>query len=572
MRTFLLTTALGATFVGAAAFMYFRETEPGYVTSAKDIAVCGPAYAGPAGLNEEGKFIGSMPGWGNYSFPVATENDSAQFFFDQGLNLYYGYHFREAVASFRESARLDPENAMAYWGQALAMGPYYNAAHSYTKPAELSKVLASMNAAAANANATGQALIKSMNTRYSEGPDDSRRRELNLAYAKSLKELVAQNPAEKEYKILYIDAMMLIHAWDFWNKDGSAKSWTPELIRLCEQVLKESPKHPAALHYHIHLTEASRRPEVALASAETLRNVAPGVAHMVHMASHEYERNGLYAKGVEVNNVADDNLLYYDALAKHLSLNKHSAHYFAVQTYCALTGGMYKDAARYAQRLRKTVAPSHEGTYDQYLYMLPQMAMVRMGKWNEILSDTTYIDPQWNFSKILSAFAKGVAFTQTGKTDSAAAQLSILRDNINDPALTKRRIPFNSPVEIARIAERILAGTVLFEQKDKTSAIASLEAAVKLEDNLIYTEPKDWPIPSRQFLGKYLLKSGKAAQAEQVYREDLAKNPGNGWSLKGLQQSLTAQGKTKELSKLEAQYKTAFARADELPAASVLIR
>ncbi|KQS28406.1 hypothetical protein [Dyadobacter sp. Leaf189] len=572
MRTILLTTALGATFAGAAAYMYFGQPETRYIPDSKDITMCGPVYSGPAGLNAAGKFIGAMPGWGDYSFPVTTENDSSQFFFDQGLNLYYGYHFKEAVASFRESARLDPANAMAYWGQALAMGPYYNAAHSYTKPAEIPEVLASMNAAAANANPTGQALIKSMNTRYSEGTDDSRRQELNVAYAKSLKALVAQNPREKEFKILYVDAMMLIHAWDFWNKDGSAKSWTPELIRLCGQVLKESPKHPAALHYHIHLTEASRKPEVALASAETLRNVAPGVAHMVHMASHEYERNGLYAKGVEVNNVADDNLLYYDALAKNLSLNKHSAHYFAVQTYCALTGGMYKDAARYAQLLRKTVAPSHEGTYDQYLYMLPQMAMVRMGKWNEILSDTTRIDPQWNYATILSAFAKGIAFTQTGQADSAAAQLAIIKANINDVTLTKRRIPFNSPVEVARIAERILGGAVLFEQKDPTRALTSLEAAVKLEDNLIYTEPKDWPIPSRQFLGRYLLKSGKAAQAEQVYREDLVKNPGNGWSLKGLHESLKAQGKTKELNSLEARYKTAFAHADEMPVASVLIK
>lgn len=534
--------------------------------------MCGPVYSANSTADENGKFVGVLPGWGSYSFPVTTTVDSSQFYFDQGLNMYYSYHMRESVASFREAARLDPQNAMAYWGQALAMGPYYNAAHSYTKPAEIPEVLARMNEAAAGATNKEQKLIKAMNTRYSDSPGDAERQALNTAYARSLKSLVAAHPEEKEFKILYIDAMMLLHAWDFWNRDGTPKTWTPELVKLCEKVLKVSPKHPAALHYHIHLTEASRNPGVALGSAETLRDLLPGVAHMVHMASHEYERNALYHKGVEVNNLADDNLLRYDMLARNLGLNKHSSHYFAVQTYCALTGGMYKDALRYAQRARKSVTPSYEATYDQYLFMLPVMAQVRMGKWQEILNDTVAADPRWTYAGILSHFAKGIAFVNTDNTESAARELDSLRKKINDPVLTKRRIPFNSPVEIARIAEKILTGVVYYAQKDQAKAIASLEAAVKLEDNLVYTEPKDWPLPSRQFLGHILLKSGKTALAGQVYRADLAKNPGNGWSLIGLFQTAKAQGNAQLAARYAAQYKLPFAHADEIPTRSVFLK
>ncbi|CAG5069070.1 hypothetical protein DYBT9623_01805 [Dyadobacter sp. CECT 9623] len=540
--------------------------------TSENITMCGPAYTRQSGLDENGKFVGVLPGWGSYSFPVTTTVDSSQFYFDQGLNMYYSYHVRESVASFKEAARLDPQNAMAYWGQALAMGPYYNAAHSYQKPAEITEVLAKMNAAAASAGVKEQKLIKAMNTRYSDGPGDAERQKLNTAYAKSMKSLVAEHPEEKEFKVLYIDAVMLLHAWDFWNRDGLAKSWTPELVALCQKVLKESPKHPAALHYHIHLTEASRNPGVALGSAETLRDLLPGVAHMVHMASHEYERNGLYYKGVEVNNLADDNLLRYDMVAKNLGLNKHSPHYFAVQTYCALTGGMYKDALRYGQRARKSVAPAYETTYDQYLFMLPVMVNVRMGKWEQILNDTVKLDPKWTYAGILSNFAKGVALVNTGKTELAAQELNSLREKINDPILTKRRIPFNSPVEMARIAEKILTGVISYAQKDQAKAIASLQAAVKLEDNLIYTEPKDWPIPSRQFLGNILIKSGQTALADQVYKADLVKNPGNGWSLMGLYQSAKAQGKTQLAAKYTGQYKAPFAHADELPAGSVFMK
>jgi tetratricopeptide (TPR) repeat protein len=233
---------------------------------------------------------------------------------------------------------------------------------------------------------------------------------------------------------------------------------------------------------------------------------------------------------------------------------------------------MYQEAMKYAQRCRKSVAPKAETTYDQYLYMLPVMTLVRMGKWQQILTDSVSPDPSWTYASLLSDFAKGIAFAQTGKPDSAAAHLVLLQDKIKDPVLTKRRIPFNSPVEIARIAEKVLEGVIAFNKKQSTNGIKSLEEAIALEDKLIYTEPKDWPLPSRQFLGAYLLKIGKAARAEQVYRRDLVFNPGNGWSLLGLSQSLRAQGKTREATRLKPKYQQAFAHAGDIPPHSVFMK
>jgi tetratricopeptide (TPR) repeat protein len=293
---------------------------------------------------------------------------------------------------------------------------------------------------------------------------------------------------------------------------------------------------------------------------------------MVHMSSHAYERSGLYHKGVEVNNLADNNLLYYDLLAKNLALTKHSPHYFAVQSYCALTAGMYSEAMRYAQRCRKSVAPTAETTYDQYLYMIPVMTMVRMGKWDQILNDSVVVDRHWTYASLLSDFAKGIALVNTGQIDSASAHLEQLRIKMKDPVLTKRRIPFNSPIQAAGIAENILNGAILFARNDRATAINSFEKAVELEDKLIYTEPKDWPIPSRQFLGAYLLKAGKPSQAQKVYVEDLIYNPGNGWSLLGLYNSIRAQGKKQNRTTYKAKYQIAFAHADQIPSSSVFMK
>lgn len=532
------------------------------------IPVCGAVSPGKVVRSAQGRYVGALPGWGSHSYPVATDSDSAQYFFNQGLSLYYGYHFKEALASFKESARFDPDNAMAYWGQALAMGPYYNAAHLYAKPAELGEVLVKMNRKAVKCPPNELKLIGAMNQRYSDDPEDKQRAELNTAYAQAMRKLT---DIDDEAMILYVDAVMLIHPWDFWLPDGTAQPWTHELIQFTETVLKRNPDHPAALHYHIHLTEASRHPEVALESGHRLKDLMPGIPHMVHMSSHEYERNGLYALGVKVNTLADSNLRVYNDYANHLNLNTFSSHYFAVQTYCALTGGMFAQAGRFALQTRSSTSPSAKATYEQYLFMLPALVKVRAGKWQEILNDDTKIPEAWSHAGLLADFARGVAAINTGNLTLAETSLAGLRIKIQDPLLENRRIPFNAPVQSARIAEKLLEGMVLYAQKNTQKALASLEEAVNLESQLIYTEPKDWPIPSRQVLGAYLLKEGLAERAAAVYQEDLIKNPANGWSLTGLQKSLRAAGKPVEADQLIPRIEEAFAAADQLPEDSIFM-
>lgn len=533
--------------------------------------------------SENGKFIGPLSGWGSYHYAISTTSDSTQYYFNQGLTMYYSYHFREAVASFKEAARFDSGCAMAYWGQALAMGPYYNAAYSYKMSAGVPAVLASMLRNSSHGSAREQQLIKVMESRYpgaggSAGAQDSLPvlasigGAANLVYARGMKTLIAQYPDDLDIKALYIDAMMLIHPWDFWNNDGSAKAWTPELEDLCATLLKESPHHPAGLHYYIHLTEASRHPEKAFPNAEALKEEFPGIAHMVHMSSHEYERTGDYAKGVAANDKADDALRIYDSLARHLSLNRHSSHYYAVQAYCALSGAMYGKAMAASLHCRNSVTPTHEKTYEQYLYMMPALTLVRMGKWEEILRDSIRPDSRWPYAGVLYHFARGLAFVNTGHADSATGQLSQLREAAKDPVLTVRDIPFNTALQEARVAEGILQGAILFAQKKYDLALTAIRGAIQAEDGLIYREPKDWMIPARQFLGFFLLKLGKPVLAEKVYREDLVNNPRNGWSLLGACQSLQAQHKLKEASLDKIDYFRSFSAAERMPPASVYFR
>lgn len=573
MKKFILYFILSILLFGFIRYrLNFRENREDIEIRKSNFPGCSTGYNGNPEARTDGKFITILPGWGHYSYIISTKSDSAQLYFNQGLSMYYSYHWEEADASFKEAARFDPGSAMAYWGEALALGPGYNFSLHYKMRKEVPGVMQLMNQHAAQASDKEKKLIDVMNLRYTSDKLDVQRPALNLAYAHGMHDLISLYPDDADIRILYVDAMMLIHAWDMWNNDGTPKQWTPEMILLCEGVLKENPHHPAALHYYIHLTEASHHPELALASADTLKDLMPGVAHMVHMSSHEYERNGSYALGVEVNDRADEDLIHYESMTTNLQLRKHSLHYFAVQAYCGLSGAMYTKGISDAIRCSKMAWPSYDDTYSQYLYMMPAFTNVRMGKWDEILKDNAEPDASWYYAGIIHDFAMGMAFANTGQPDSAATRLGLLQRKSKDTILNVADTLTNKALQGALVAEEILSSVIYFSEKKYDSAIAHILLAILAEDSLFYSEPKDWMIPARQYLGAYYLKMDKPAAAEKTYLEDLVWNPGNGWSLLGLCQSLQAQHKMGEIADYKKKYLLSFSHADQLPPGSVYLK
>jgi tetratricopeptide (TPR) repeat protein len=553
--------------IGAA----FRPKSAEHRATEVETAIeCGPMITQPL-PDANGRFIPVLPGLGSHTYRISTEQDSARLFFNQGLNLYYSYHLPEALASFKEAARFDSSTAMTYWGQALSMGPYYNS-YSYKMRPGVPAALAAMNRHRSTATEKEKGLIDAMQQRYSSDFTNADRSHLDSAYAKAMSTLVARYPEDNDIKALYIDAVMLQHKWDFWRTDRTPKEWTPELTTLCQTILEKDPHHPAALHYYIHLTEASGEPGLALAGAEILKNDMPGAGHMVHMASHMYQRNGLFARGVTVNEDANTAYNLEDSLAPALGLGRNNViHVFAVQSYCAMNAGMYKQGMPVYMRTRNQLVASRpvfeKEPYSQFIYMFPVMALVRLGKWDEIMH-ASMPDPQWKYATILAHFARGMVNVRHADLRAATADLDSLQMNLSDSLLGVRMMPFDKPAQCGSIAAGILRGEILFAEGKHNEAIHSLDEAVGEEDALIYREPQQWLIPARQYLGVFWLKMGQPVIAEAVYRADLFRNPGNGWSLLGLYQSLLAQKKLAEAETIKTKYLNAFASGDVSPVSS----
>src|SRR6202000_2680995 len=229
--------------------VYFHET-----------SLCGSQEQSAIEARKDGKYINVIAGTGHHHYPIHTSSDSAQIYFDQGLSFYYSYHFTEALASFKEATRFDGSCTMAWWGQALALGPYYNN-YNYKMSSAVPVVLTLLQRSNTGASTQENDLANAMLQRYSSDTTNADRVQLDQHYAEAMKSVSLRYPADNNIKVLYIDAVMLCHKWDFWNNDGTPKTGTPDRVPLCEGVLKAEPQQPAALHYYIHLTEASRHPE-----------------------------------------------------------------------------------------------------------------------------------------------------------------------------------------------------------------------------------------------------------------------------------------------------------------------
>jgi len=183
------------------------------------------------------------------------------------------------------------------------------------------------------------------------------------------------------------------------------------------------------------------------------------------------------------------------------------------------------------------------------------------GKWDALLAvdnqrtDTPYRDG-------MLAYVQGSAHANTGNTEQAQQALATLQGIMTNEAQSLSRRGSNSQGVLLGVAASALMGEIKQAADDLDGAITAFESAVNKEDALEYMEPPSWSLPMRHYLGDALLKAGRAAEAEQVFREDLAWNQNNGRGLFGLWQSLVDQGKTDDAATMRTAFDTAWTSAD----------
>ncbi len=502
---------------------------------------------------------------GKHTFPVTTRSAQAQLFLNQGLNLAYGFNHAEAGRAFAEAARLDPDAAMAYWGQALVLGPNINAPMA---PEEEPKARAHIRKAQSLKKKVSQRerdYIDALALRFTGKPED--RAAADQAYAGAMRILQETYPDDLDAAVLYAESVMDLRPWNYWTRDGRPYDQTHDIIGALDRVLAKNPDHPGALHYWIHLWEASNTPEKAEAAADRLLPLAPAAGHLVHMPGHIYQRVGRYADAMKANQLAiaadEDYITQCRAQGLYpLGYYPHNIHFL---WFAASMAGQSKIAIDAANKTAQAIPPQalKELPILQSFVLVPDYVLVRFGKWDDILSAPA---PRADtlFTRGVRHYARGMAFIRKKDFDAANKEIASVRQIASDPKLveTPSSMSLNLADSVLRVAAAVLDGEMAAAQGNYDAAIAHLDRAVRYHDNLVYTEPDDWHQPVRHALGAVLLDAGRPAEAEAVYWEDLRHNPRNGWALFGLGKALRAQGKDEQAKLAEADFKKAWADAD----------
>jgi tetratricopeptide (TPR) repeat protein len=509
-----------------------------------------------------GELAPRLQSLGSHTFTVSTKNADAQAFMNQGLNLAYAFNHAEARRAFREAARLDPALAMAYWGQALVLGPNINAMMEPNDEPHADELVRKALSLASSATPREQALIKALDARYSGKAEH--RDANNQAYADAMRAVHQQFPDDLDIATLYIESMMDLRPWGYWMRDGQPHAGTSEIVALAESVMRRHPKHPGALHMYIHLME-SVAPEKAEPAADALLPLMPDAGHMVHMPSHIYQRVGRYADAMKSNELAvkADESYITQCRAQGMYPMAYYPHNIHFLWFAASADGQ---SAAALDAARKVAAKIDDRALAEIpitagFRVVPYWAMARFGKWDEILkaskppAGSAFLVGAWHY-------VRGLAFVAKGQLAAADKELVALRGQLKHPSLDGPMFSPNTGRAILGIAPHVLAGELAAARGNYGTAIASLERAVRLDDALVYTEPSEFMFPPRLALGAILLQAGRADEAETVYWEDLKRNRESGWSLFGLHQALVAQKKTAEAEIVKARFDKAWARAD----------
>jgi tetratricopeptide (TPR) repeat protein len=491
---------------------------------------------------------------------------------------------------------------MAHWGVAYATGPNYNMPWELHDDTMRQEALAVAHAATQKAlslvgtvTPSERALIEALSARYPmRDPQDLSEMSLwNDAFADAMREAHQAFPNDLEVRTVFIESIMNRTPWKMWDQSTGQPAegaGTLEAQQVAEEALNNTPDamvHPGLLHLYVHLMEMSPTPEKALKAGDALRELVPDAGHLIHMPTHIDIQCGMYHdvfhwnwKATKVDRKA------MKRTGVHTIYTGYRIHNYHFAVYGAMFLGQFEPAWKAARELVDITpeelllvqSPPFADYFESYMAIWVHV-LIRFGRWKQIIEEPLSEDVGLyaNLTATLH-YAKGVAHAALGSVEEADAEKKLFlqaRDNVPDT----RRMHNVLCIEQLAVAEAMLDGEIEYRKGNYELAFSRLRDAVALEDALPYDEPWGWMQPVRHALGALTLEQGLVEEAEATYREDLGLggdlsraqiHPDNIWSLRGLNNCLSARGVSAEPEGRMIAQKLALveARADQPVGAS----
>ena len=509
-----------------------------------------------------------LPGLGSHHHPIATKSPEAQKFFDQGLALTWAFNRAEAERSFRHAAELDPSAAMPWWGVSLSLGRHLNMELDQDVNAEGAfAAIEKARSLMANAPENEKAYIEALAKRCS-GAANQDGAHLDDEYASAMRQLAARYPDDLDAQTLFADSLLNRHRYHWYSAEGHPEEGSEEVLAVLSSVILRDPEHYYAHHLYVHELDTSPHPEYALASAAALHRLTPGAPHLVHMGGHIFLSVGDLEMAARVNEeaAAADRELFKRGPASDVYVYGYYCHNLHFILRSRTEQGLYKEAREAADLLITQAASGRSSMPDMADYYLANrlFLFLRFAHWDDVLAEPAP-DSRMMMTAALRHYARAVAYVAKG--DRAKAQEEQQAFSSARAAIPKQTMfLFNPADKVMNVAALVLEARLA---TSTTSSIPIWQRAVEAQDALSYDEPPAWYYWIRQSLGAAFLRSGRAVEAEPVFREGLRHSPRNPRLLFGLWKCLEAQSKTSDAGWVQREFAASWRGGD--PSSSLQI-
>ena len=277
----------------------------------------------------------TTPVLGRISFPNSGA-PAAQAPFARGVLLLHSFEYDDAIAAFREAERIDPNFALAYWGEALSYNqPLWYHEEVGKARAALARLASSPAARQAKApTAREKGYLDAVERLFGEGTKAAR----DQAYSDRMATLSSANPADDEAAAFYALSLLATIPSGQRNTAISLKAGG-----IATAILKRNPEHPGAAHYALHAYDDGEHAAMALDAARIYARIAPASSHAQHMPSHAFLPLGLWDEASKSDEAAWQTSVDL-ARRKGLSSAQHDFHALGWLHYEYLQQGRFDKA------------------------------------------------------------------------------------------------------------------------------------------------------------------------------------------------------------------------------------
>jgi tetratricopeptide (TPR) repeat protein len=471
-------------------------------------------------------------------------NTPAHIPFEKGLLQLHSFAWQSARENFQEASRIDPECAMAYWGEAMT---YYDGLHEQPSAADVASARSALaRARSARTRDQREAAYIAAAEELFKGYPGIERIERDMNYSLAMEEIYRMYPQDHEAAIFYSLSILSLGRRGFDNETVLER-----VTAILEPLLDILPEHPGVAHYLIHVYDDAGVQERGLVPARRYSAIAPVLTHPQHMPAHIFAGMGMWKESNLSNQTA-------------LQADPEYFHALMYLVYGHLQLGQQTKARELTEQLR-TLALSAEGSRAQRrgLHAVNTWLLLETRDWNTAADVPVYSDAALDVAETL--YLRGLGAAHIGNMDKANAALDSLNNIIselsqsNDSDITVR-------TQLMQIHARQVEALIRVAENRGDEAINIMREAVQIADqpSVNRAAPDSGTgLPAHEVFGEILLALGHFAEAQQEFTQALRSTPNRLHSIAGLARAAAA---ARNSFVAEQQYRTLLellAEADE---------